>query len=403
MTNKALEGVKVAALIQGIAGPFTAATLASYGAQVLRIESRTRIEWHRQAGPFVDNVASPDRSVLYHFINPGLYGVTLNLKHPRAMEVMTRIVKWSDVVVENFAGGVMKRMGLGYEDLKKIKPDIIMLSAAIYGQTGPYGEVPGYGGTLTALTGLPHITGFPDQMPQFPAQAVTDFIAPRANVLAIVAALDYRRKTGKGQYIDAAQMESAVPFLTPLLLQYDAEGKEAERMGNRSTYAAPHGVYRCKGDDRWCAITVFNDEEWEQFCQAIGKPAWAESTEFATLMGRLNNLDKLDRLVEEWTMNHSPEEVVSLMQGAGVAAGAVQSGQDLDSDPQLKHRHFYWEFDHPEIGNFTYSGMPAKLSKTPYEMRRAPMLGEHNEYVYTQLLGMSDEEFVQLMADGVFE
>jgi len=403
MTNKALEGIKVAALIQGITGPFTAATLASYGAQVLRIESRTRIEWHRQAGPFIGDVSLPDRSVLYHFINPGTYGITINLKHPRAMEVMTRIIKWADVVIENFAGGVMARMGLGYEDLKKVKPDIIMLSAGIYGQTGPYAEVPGYGGTLTALTGLPYITGFPDQMPQFPAQAVTDFIAPRANVLAIVAALDYRRKTGKGQYIDAAQMESAIPLLTPLLLQYEADGKEAERMGNRSTYAAPHGVYRCKGDNRWCAITVFNDEEWGKFCQAIGKPAWTESTEFTTLMGRLKNVDKLDRLVEEWTMNHSPEDVASLMQSVGVAAGVVQGGQDLDSDPQLKHRHFYWKLEHPEVGNFTYSGMPSRLSKTPYETKRAPMLGEHNEYVYTQLLGMSDEEFVELMADGVFE
>jgi len=403
MASKALEGVKVAALIQGITGPLTAATLASYGAQVLRIESRTRIEWHRQAGPFIGEVALPDRSALYLIMNPGSYGITINLKHPRAIEVMTRIIKWVDVVVENFAGGVMKRMGLGYEDLKKIKPDIIMLSAAIYGQTGPYGEVPGYGGTLTALTGLPHITGFPDQMPQFPGMAITDFIAPRANVLAIVAALDYRRKTGKGQYIDAAQMESAIPLLTPLLLEYEANGKEAGRIGNRSSYAAPHGVYRCKGDNRWCTITVFTDEEWDKFCQAIGKPAWAESNEFATLMGRLKNVDKLDRLVEEWTITHSAEEVVSLMQGAGVAAGVVQSGQDLDSDPQLKHRHFYWEFDHPEIGSFTYSGMPSRLSKTPYEMRRAPMLGEHNEYVYTQLLGMSDEEFVELMADGVFE
>jgi crotonobetainyl-CoA:carnitine CoA-transferase CaiB-like acyl-CoA transferase len=148
---------------------------------------------------------------------------------------------------------------------------------------------------------------------------------------------------------------------------------------------------------------VFNDEEWEKFCQAVGKPAWTESTEFTTLMGRLKNVDKLDRLVEEWTMEHSPEEVVSLMQGAGVAAGVVQSGQDLDGDPQLEHRHFYWELEHPEIGKFTYSGMPAKLLKTPYEIRRAPMLGEHNEYVYTKLLSIPDEEFAQLMTDGVFE
>ena len=403
MVNKALEGVKVAALVQGVTGPLTTAILASYGAEVLRIETRTRLEWHRHAGPFLGNISSPDRSVTYLFVNPGVYGITLNLKHPRAMEVMTRIIRWADVVVENFAGGQMVKLGLGYEDLKKIKPDIIMLSAAIYGQTGPFAEYGGAGMSLTALTGFPHITGFPDQAPQFPGFALTDFVAPRANVLAIAAALSYRYRTGKGQYIDAAQMESAIPLLSPVLLEYVVNGKEAARIGNRATYAAPHGVYRCKGDNRWCVVTVFTDDQWEKFCQAIGKPAWVESAEFATLRGRLENVDRLDRLVEEWTMDHSPEEVMSLMQGAGVTAGVVQGGQDLDSDPQLKHRHFYWELEHPEMGSLTYSGMPARLSKTPYEMRRAPMLGEHNEYVYTELLGIPDEEVAQLMADGVFE
>lgn len=403
MVNRALEGVKVAAIVQGVTGPLTTAILASYGAEVLRIETRTRLEWHRHAGPFLDNISSPDRSVTYLFVNPGVYGITLNLKHPRAVEVVARIIRWADVVVENFAGGQMVKLGLGYENLKKIKPDIIMLSAAIYGQTGPYAELGGAGVPLTALTGFPHLTGFPDQMPQFPGFALTDFVAPRANVLAIAAALSYRRRTGKGQYIDAAQMESAVPLLSPVLLEYMVNGKEAGRIGNSSTYAAPHGVYRCKGDNRWCAITVFNDDQWEKFRQAMGNPAWAESPEFATLMGRLGNADKLDGLVEEWTMNHSAEEVMSLMQGAGVPAGVVQGGHDLDNDPQLKHRHFYWELTHPGIGSLTYSGMPARLSKTPYEMRRAPMLGEHNEYVYTKLLGIPEEEFAQLMAEGVFE
>jgi len=403
MVKKALEGVKVAALVQGITGPLTAAILASYGAQVLRIESRTRIEWHRQAGPFIGGVPHPDRSVAYLFVNPGVYGITLNLKHPRATEVMTEIIKWADVIMDNFAGGVMQRMGMGYADLKKVKPDIIMLSAAIYGQTGSFADVPGHGGTLTALTGLPHITGFPDQMPQFPAFTITDFIAPRANVLAIVAALDYKHRTGHGQYIDAAQMESTIPLLTPVLLEYEANMKEAGRMGNTSSYAAPHGVYRCRGDNRWCAITIFTDEEWGKFGQVIGKPAWTESAEFISLTGRIKHAGKLDKLVEDWTMKHYPEEVVSLMQSTGIAAGIVQSGQDLDNDPQLKYRHFYWELDHPDMGNFTYSGMPARFSKTPYEMKRAPMLGEHNQYVYTELLGISGEEYTRLISDGVLE
>jgi len=402
--NRALEGVKVAALIQGIAGPFTAVILASYGAEVLRIESRTRLEWHRRlGGPYVGNEPSVDSNPGYLAANSGLLGVSLNLKHPRAGEVMTRIIKWADVVLENFAGGVMAKLGWGYEDLKRIKPDIIMLSAAIYGQTGPFAEVGGYGGILTALTGLPHITGFPDQPPQFPGLAITDYIAPRASVLAIVAALDYRRKTGQGQYIDAAQVESVVPLLNPVLLEHQVNGRVAARMGNRSPRAAPHGVYRCKGDQGWCAIAVFTDEEWERFGQVIGSPAWSHDPEFSTLDGRLDNADRLDRLVEEWTINYTPQEVMRLMQSAGIPAGAVQRGKDLGNDPQLRHRHFYQKLAHPGMGDFTYSGMPAHFSETPHEIRRAPLLGEHNESVLKQKMGMSDEEFTRLTAEGVFE
>jgi benzylsuccinate CoA-transferase BbsF subunit len=403
MAEKALAGVKVVAFIQGITGPITTSTLAAYGAEVVRIETQTRLEWHRQAGPFIGNISQPDRATPYLFVNAGQMGVTLNLKKPRAMDVMRRIIRWADVVVENFSGATMKSMGLGYEDLRQIRPDIIMLSAAIFGQTGPMAEVRGYGGTLTALTGMAGVTGFADQLPQFPGFAITDFIAPRGNVLAIVSALDYRRRTGKGQYIDAAQAESAFPLLTPVVLQYQANGVEAERMGNRSTCAAPHGVYKCKGTDRWCTITVFNDQQWRGFCQAIGSPDWCRSERFATLLGRLHSIDELDRLVEEWTMQRTPEEVMDLLQAAGVPAGVVQGGQDLDGDPHLRHRQFYWKLEDHEFGAFTYMGMPAKLSRTPYEMRRAPRLGEHNEQFYIGVLGMSDEEFVSYMAEGVFE
>ena len=403
MTAKALEGVKVAGLVQGITGPLTGAILASYGATVLRIESRTRLEWHRQAGPFVGDEPGPDRSAAYLFVNPSMHGMSLNLKHPRAMEVMEKIIKWTDVIFENFAGGAMKKMGMSYEDLTKINPKIIMLSAAIFGQTGPYAEVPGYGGTLTALTGLPQITGYPDQMPQFPCFAITDFIAPRANVLAIVSALDYRRKTGKGQFIDAAQMESAVPLLTPVLLDQQVNKRDSERLGNRSYYAAPHGVYPCKGENKWCVITALNDEQWTRFCGAIGKPEWIDSDEFGTLAKRQTNIDKLDQLVSEWTQTQESEAVQDLLQKAGVPAAMVKSGEDLDADPQLKHRKYYAKLDHPEVGDFTYTGMPAQMSKTPHEMKRAPMLGEHTEQICTQFLGMSDEEFVGYMAEGVLE
>ena len=404
MADKALAGVKVIALEIALAGPMTTSMLADYGAEVIKVESRTRIDWMRQVGPFIGGERkSNEGSVCYLTPNAGKFDLSLDLKHPQAAEVITRLVRWADVVAENFAGGVIARLGLGYEDLKKIKPDIIMLSSSIYGQTGSFAQVPGYGAILTALTGLSHLTGFPDQLPQAPGFAITDFIAPRINVLAIVAALEYRRRTGKGQYIDASQMETIIPLLTPVLLEYEVNGREVSREGNRSTRAAPHGVYSCKGDDRWCAIAVFTDEEWQQFCRVINRPAWTEAPEFAALSERVKNTEKLDALVEEWTINHTPEEVVELMQEAGIAAGVVQCGQDLDDDPQLKHQDFFRKLDHPGLGDFSYAGMPAQLSKTPCEVKRAPFLGEHTEYICTEVLGFSDEEFVQLVADGVLE
>ncbi|MCX8126787.1 MAG: CoA transferase, partial [Dehalococcoidia bacterium] len=220
---------------------------------------------------------------------------------------------------------------------------------------------------------------------------------------AIVAALDYRRRTGKGQYIDAAQAESAFPLLTPVILAYQANGIEPVRMGNRSEFAAPHGVYRCRGEKSWCVITVLNDAQWEGFCRAAGMPDWAKSPKFATLLGRLSNVDELDQLVESWTSQHDPYEVMRVMLSERVPAGVVKSGRELDEDPQLKSRGLFWKIDTPEIGEFSYTGMPFKLSVTPYSVSRAPRLGEHNEYFYTKVLGLTDEEFVTYMANGVFE
>jgi len=403
MSQKALDGVKVVTFEHALAGPMTTMILASYGAEVVRVESGTRLDWHRQAGPFIGNVSLPNRSACYLFVNAGKHAVTVNLRKAEGVEVAKKLVRWADVVVENFAGGVMAKMGLGYDDLREIKPDIIMLSAGIYGQTGPFVSVKGHGGPLTALTGLPQITGFPDQPPQFPGFALTDFTAPRASVLAIVSALDYRRRTGKGQYLDASQFESAVHMLTPVILEYEVNGREIRGIGNRSGYAAPHGVYRC-ADGKWCAITVFSDAEWASFCQSIGRPAWTADARFATMLGRLKNEDELDGLVQEWTGKRAARDVMTLLEAAGVAAGVVQQGEELENDPQLHSRGFYWKLEHPEgMGVFTYSGMPAKMSKTPYEIKRAPMLGEDNEYVYSKVLGMPDEEFVGKLAAGVFE
>jgi len=402
--RRALEGIRALDFGWAWTGPLTAKTLSDYGAEVIKIEGRSRPDIHRtSAPPFKDNIPGIDRSGTFNQDNTGKLSIALNLAHPRGVEIVKKLVARADIVIENYAGGVLTRMGLGYEELKKVKPDIIMLSSCMQGQTGPYSNHPGYGLHLTSLAGFSHIAGWPDREPAW-LSAYTDFPAPRFNVTTILAALDYRRRTGQGQYIDMAQFENAIHFLAPLVLDYTVNGRVAERRGNRYPYAAPHNAYRCLGNDRWCAIAVFTDKEWQSFCQVIGNPAWASDAKFSTLTARKDSEDELDKLVEEWTINQAAEKVMSMMQAAGVGAGLLETAEDLlDKDPQIKHRHLYRELDHPEIGQHRAPGPAFTLSKSPYEVHRTPLLGEHNEYILKEFLNMPDEEIAELVIEGVLE
>jgi len=403
MKRKLLEGVKIADFCWVWVGPMTTKTLADQGAQVLRIESKTRPGVWRVSPPFKDNVVGFNRGGVFNVINTGKMSVTLNLSHPKGIEIAKRFVAWADVVTENFAGGTMKRMGLGYEDIKKVKPDIIMLSAAMMGQSGPHMNMPGFGAHLTAISGFSHVCGWPDREPADLGH-YTDFIAPRYNALAILAALDYRRRTGKGQYLDMAQVEGCMNFMAPVVLDYVVNDRVPGRMGNYHPAAAPHGAYCCRGMDRWCVIGVFTDQEWLSFCEVIGNPEWTADPRFGTLSGRKDNEEELNRLVQEWTVKHTPEEVMERMQAAGVAAGVVQGGEELfDHDPHLRYREFYPEIEHPEMGRYFTVAPPYKLSKAPHELRRAPLMGEHNEYAFKEILGLSDEEIAELVVEGVVE
>lgn len=402
MESRLFEGIKVADFTHAIAGPTTTEYLAQYGATVVKIESPNRPDPQRTMSPFKDNIAGLNRSGTFALANANKYSITLDLHHPRAKEVMKRIIAWADIVVENFRGGTMKKWGLGYDDLKKIKPNIIMLSSCMQGQTGPYGHHPGYGMPLTALTGFVEITGWPDRAPSGPFASYTDWIVPRLNALMLIAGLLYRSRTGKGQYFDCSQYEAGIHFITPLILDYTVNGRQATRMGNLCSYAAPHGVYPCQGDDRWCAISVLNDEEWQSFCNVVGSAAWTEDPRFTTAMGRIENAEELDKLMGEWTISHSAEEVMNLMQAAGISAGIVATGRDLDADPQLKYYHYFEELEHPEMGKVSYRKLPISLSKVPTELRASPCLGEHNEYFYVELIGMPEEEFIQLLQEGCF-
>jgi len=403
MQKRPLEGIRVVEFCFFAAGPIGVKTLSDHGAEVIKIESQSRPDGMRWLGPFKDNIPGLERGGAYNHANSGKLGVSLNLTYPKGIEIAKRLIALSDIVVENYSGGTIKRMGLGYEELRKVKPDIIMLSACMQGQTGPHASHPGYGPHLTALTGFTHIAGWPDR-DGADLGVYTDYIAPHFIALAVLSALDYRRRTGKGQYIDMSQYEASLHFMAPLLLDNAANQRVADRMGKQHAYAVPHNAYPCRGEDRWCAIGVFTDEEWQSLVKVMGDPAWVDDPRFATFETRKENEQELDRLIGEWTIRQPAEEVMNLLQAAGVAAGVLETGQDmLERDPQFKHRHTYWEVDHPVLGTCRSVGPAFILSKSPCEVKRGPLLGEHNEYALKELLGMSDEEIEELVVEGVVE
>jgi benzylsuccinate CoA-transferase BbsF subunit len=273
-----------------------------------------------------------------------------------------------------------------------------------YGHTGPMADQPGFGSILTAVTMMDTITGWPDRPPVPPSTYYTDQLSPMYGSLAIMAALDYKRRTGQGQYIDHAQIEAGLNYMTPLILDYQANRREPALKGNKCDYAAPHGVYRCQGDDRWVAIAVMTDEEWQSFVKAIGSPDWARDKKYETAAGRVANSDELDRRVEEWTVNYPPEQVQDTLQKAGVGAGLVSNAKDLDEDPQLNHYNFYRELDHPYMGKLRYYHPdPIKLSAVEADIQRPVLLGEHTDQICTEILGMTQGEVDNLREKGVFD
>ena len=403
MGNLPLQGVKVADFTWVWTGPTTTKVLADFGATVYKIESTVRWDVWRIQPTWKDDKQGVNRGMVFNSINTSKNSVTLNLSHPKGKEVAKKFVAWADVVTDNFAGGAMERMGLGYEVLKEIKPDIIMMSSALMGQTGPWHDSPGYGDQLSAISGLHEISGWPDRRPG-EIGFYTDFIAPRFNALTILAALDYRRRTGKGQYLDVAQHQAGVQYVSPSLLDYDVNDRVATRQGNYDPYCAPHGSYACKGEDRWCAIAISTEEEWQSFCQVIGNPDWTQDPKFATLESRQENIVELDENVASWTATVTDEEAMTMLQEAGVPAGRINDARDhLDNNPQMQFRDFYQEREHPEVGTYHPPRQPCVLSKSPCEISRAPLMGEHTEAALKEVIGLSDEEIEGLVIDGVLE
>lgn len=401
--RKPLEGIKVVDFTWVVAGPLMTKALADYGAEVITIEGKTRTGGWRTHPPFMDNIPGFNRAIPFLPYNTSKHSIALNHAKPEGKQFIKRLVAWADIVIDNYSGGSMDRMSFGYEELKKVNPDIIMFSACMMGQTGPLATIGGDGNVLTAMSGFPQITGWPDRLPVI-IGPYTDYIGPHYGLAAILAALDYRERTGKGQRIDLSQYETGMHFMAPLIMDWNINQKIARRAGNHMPYAAPHGVYRCLGNDRWCAIAVFTDAEWQNFVRIIGSPVWTKAPGFATLQARKENEDELDRLVEEWTSKYEAEEVMTLMQSAGINTGVVRNIVELaDSDPQLRHRQYFWDLNHPVQGHHRNARAPYVFSKSTVELRSAPLMAEHSMYVCKNILGMKDDEIAELINIGVIE
>ena len=311
MEQRVFEDVKVVDFSWVVVGPLIAKCLADFGATVLHIESMTRPDTLRTSLPFKDGIQDLDFNGYFPLYNSNKYGMALNLQNPKGIDIAKRLVTWSDIVIESFRPGVMKRLGLGYEDLRLLKPDIIMLSTTMQGQTGPHALQPGYGNQLVGLCGFPCVTGWPDQDMVQPYGAYTDCIAPYFGIAALVGALLYRNRTGRGQYLDLSQYEAGLQFMSTPLLDWAANRRNAVREGNSSPCAVPHGAYRCLGEDRWCAIAVFNDKEWQELCHVMGKDELIYDPRFVTLSDRKQNEVELNKLIEKWTQAYDAYEVMA--------------------------------------------------------------------------------------------
>jgi len=398
--NECLKGIRVADFSWAWAGPYATMLLALLGAEVIKIESQARLDHVRLRALGFGLFRGADRSPFFNDLNLNKLSITLNLSQPEGAELAKRIVAVSDVAVQNMRPGVMDRLGLGYDALSKVKPDIIYLSSSACGTTGPERGYVGYAPTFGALGGAIYLNGYPDGPPQMTMGSI-DLRSAATAAFAILAALCHRQRTGQGQHIDLSSQETIAALVQDAIMDYTMNKRNQTRKGNQDDIMAPHNCYRC-GDGKWITIAVATEEEWKAFCQAIGDPAWTSDERFCDAYQRRNNQEELDERVQEWTMTHSAYEVMELLQAAGVAAAPSLNSEGLHKDPHLRERSCFQEVDHPVMGKRVVVAPHWKFSHTPASIcQPAPLLGEHNEYVFGELLGMSPAEMEELAQRGV--
>jgi benzylsuccinate CoA-transferase BbsF subunit len=396
-----LAGVKVLDFTWALVGALTTKQLADHGATVIKIESMSRpcmTRFIKQVS--VSDPKNPNDKPWFSNLNTSKKSITLNLKQPRAAEVMDRFIAWADVVTENFSPGTMARLGLDYDSLQEKRADIIMASGSVYGQTGPLARLPGIDSTGAALSGRIQLTGWADRIPVMPGIPYGDVVLPLFIAAAIAAALDYRRRTGRGVHIDASMYEILAQQLVYPLVLTQLDCAEPQRLGNRSEYALFQGVFPCTGQDDWISLTLFDAKDWERFTKTINGE-WPDAAEVATLTN--DAIENLEKKVAKVTETWDARRLMDALQSAGVAAGRVQEVDDMLTDPQLTHRHFLENIDHPSLGSFGHQVPPYRLSRTPFNMSGAPDMGQHTDAVCREVLGYSDAEIADLRDAGVLE
>jgi len=402
MSEGSLHGVTVTEFTSAWAGPYATCILGLLGAEVIKVESRKRIDHSRFTSFTTGKVfSSPDESSIFNILNLNKLSVCLNLSEPKAIEIAKQVVEMSDVVVENMRPGVIARLGLDYAALNELKPDLIYLSSSACGQTGPDREHAGYAPHFAGVAGLSFVTGYEDWLPSLLAGAF-DLRSATTAAFAILAALLYRQRTGDGQYIDLASQEAIAMLNIDALMDYAMNARVRKRRGNKHDRMAPHGCYRCRGDDNWISIAVASDQEWMALCNAMGEPELAQDARFSSAETRWKNQDQLDPVISNWTRNQDYYEVMHKLQKVGVAATPSLSNKALFDDPHVVARKTFTQVEHPCLGKDWVIAPPWRLSGTPASIRRhAPLLGEHNHEIFERRLGMSQEEIERLEEERV--
>ena len=397
----ALEGVRIIDSTTMVAMPTALHIMADMGAEVIKVDSHTL--FRTEGGVFPENEPGErhwDRDGSFNTLQRSKVGVTLNLKEDDSVRAFKDIIRVSDVIIENNRAGTMDRLGLGYEELRQIKPDLIYLSNTGFGYTGPWRSYAGIGRMFELTCGLSQFAGYPEEGPRRVGISFFDQHVGWMAVFAVLAALHHRNSTGEGQWVDFAMYQIGVSTMGDALMDYISNGRSGQSMGNRHNYLAPHGIYQCKGDDRWIAITAETDDQWDALVKEMGSPAWAEEDGFADPILRWRNQDELDGHISEWTKDKDQTALMNQLQKSGVPAMAVMDARDFTLDPHITDREFFERVAHhpdTDIGTRLYFGRPWKMSKTPSYIRRpAPMLGEHNEYVLSELLGIDEADIARM-------